>query len=245
MKTTILPIVRAMAIEALRRRDFVVVALFMSLLFAFLLAARWVGLERPASGTFLLNLSLTLVVATTHLITLLIAARQFPSELEQRTLYPLLARPIHRHDVIIGKWMASALMGIGLFILLAVPVMLIVPKLEFYDNRTLAQLLLLQIPALTTTAAIPIACSLLMPRALATSLSLVIVFGMNWLPAFSNRLPVLHLLPNPGRLNLVIRYTDGIAPLTPTQAGALFFAGMLWTGATLLIAVHRFERRVL
>lgn len=245
MKTTILPLVRAMLIEALRRKDLAVVSLFMALLFGFLLSARWVGLEKPASGTFLLNLSLTLVCAIAHLMTLLLAARQFPSELEQRTLYPLLARPIPRHHVVIGKWVASAFMGIGLLFVLVLPILLIVPKLEFYDTRTLVQLLVLQVPALTTTAAIPIACSLLLPRALSTSLSLLIVFGTNYLIHFGQRLPVLFLLPNPGRLNLIVRYTDGIGPLSATQLGALFLAGVLWTAALIWIATQRFERRML
>ena len=244
MKTTILPLVRAMMIEAIRRRDLAVVALFMSLLFAFLLAARWVGLETPASGTFLLNLSLTLVIGTAHLITVLVAARQFPEEIEQRTLYPLLARPVSRHHVVLGKWLASSLTGIGLLLLLTVPVLVIVPRLEFYDQRTLAQLLLLQLPALTTSAAVPIACSLLLPRSMATTLSLVIVFATNLLLRAGGGLRWFALLPNPSRLNLIVRYTDGIAPLSGTEWAALWLAGVLWTLAALLISMQRFARRV-
>lgn len=236
-------IARATLLESLRRRDLTVLAIGMTLLLAFLGAARWVGLEQPAVGTFLLNLSLTLVLVSAHLITLLISARQLPEELEQRTLYPLLARPIRRMDVLLGKWIACACMGIGLCAALLTPVLILVPQLEFYDHRTLIQLVALQVPALMLTAAIPQCLVLILPRGLALFGSLLIVFGADYWVRFGPRFPLIYLIPNPARLNLALRYTDGIGPLSAGQWTILFWAALLWTFGLLGLAVARFERR--
>jgi ABC-type transport system involved in multi-copper enzyme maturation permease subunit len=245
MSPVLMPMVRATLIESIRRKDLAVVAIFAVLLLAFLGAARWVGLERPASGTFLLNLSLTLALYGAQLVTVLVAARQFPEEIEHRTLYPLLARPIRRRQMVLAKWAACSCMGIGLAAVLVLPVLLLVPKLEPYSLHTLFQLLGLQPFALMTSAAIAMALSLLLPRGLALAAALGVVFGADLILRLGARLPVVHLLPDPMRLNLTLRYTDGIGPLPAAGLLSLMLAAGLWTLAMLLLADYRFTRRAL
>ncbi len=239
------PIVRATVLEAARRKDIAVLAIFMVALLFVLGSARVVGLERPAAGTFLLNLSLTLIIGGAHLVTLLVAARQIPDEIEQRTLYPLLARPIRRSDVLIGKWLAAFLLGLLLMFCLFVPVWLLVPRLEHYETGTLIQLLTLQPLALMATAAVPLFLTLCLPRGLAMALALLIVIGADYLVRFVDGFPLIWLLPNPSRLNLVLRYTDGIAPLAWGSWAVLACAALLWTVSLLFMAKHLFERRAL
>lgn len=243
MMKPVLLIARASMLDAVRRRDLAVLGIFAGLLLAFLVAARWTGLEKPAAGTFLLNMSLTLVLFATHLTTLLVAARQFPEELEQRTLYPLLARPVRRLDVVLGKWAAAWMMGCGLLLGLLLPVLLLAPQLEYYDPRTLTQMLALQPLALMTTAAVSVALSLALPRGLAVAAALLLVFGADHLTRFAARFPLAHMLPNPSRLNMTVRYTDGIGPLSAGQWTALAGAGLLWTLALLMLAGRHFSRR--
>lgn len=245
MSHTVVPIIRSTLIDALRRRDLSVVAIFMLALLILLAAARVVGLERPAAGTFLLNLALTLATFGAHLIALLISARQLPEEWENRTLYPLLARPVARGTVVLGKWTGATIMGTGLFFGLLIPVWILVPQLEFYDPRTLAQLIALQPLALMCSAAIPILCTLYLPRALAVATALVVVFGTGHLVRWAERFPAIYLLPNPLRLNLVLRYTDGIGPLPAGQFIGLALAAILWTSAILIQSILRFERKAL
>ncbi len=245
MNQALLPIVRSTLIDALRRRDLGVVAILMWALLILLVAARMVGLEQPTTGTFLLNLSLTLVTFSAHMIALLVSARQLPEEWENRTLYPLLARPVARGTVVLGKWAGATVMGCGIFIGLLVPVWALVPQLEFYDPRTLAQLITLQPLALMCTAAIPILCTLYLQRALAVSVALVLVFGADFMARWAERFPLLYLLPNPLRLNLVLRYTDGIGPLPAGDFITLALAALLWTTALLIQSILRFERRPL
>ncbi len=239
------PIVRATVLEAARRKDIAVLAIFMVALLFVLGSARVVGLERPAAGTFLLNLSLTLIIGGAHLVTLLVAARQIPDEIEQRTLYPLLARPIHRSHVLIGKWLAACLMGLALFFSLFIPVWLLVPRLEHYETGTLIQLLTLQPMALMVTAAVPLFLTLCFPRGLAMALALLIVLGADYLVRFVDGFPLIWLVPNPSRLNMVLRYTDGIAPLSFWGWSALMLAALFWTASLLLLSRQLFERRAL
>ncbi len=235
-------IARGALIEVSRRRDPAVAALFLLALAALLGTARLVGVEHESAAAFLLNLALTLVIGLAHLITLLMAARQFPDELENRTLYPLLARPVARRDVVLGKWVAAFGAGAGLFAGATLVVLLLAPPVAGCDPSTLFQLFWLQFPALATTAAVAILLSLLLPRAPAVLVTAAIVFGTGLLRRFVGDNWML-LIPEPGRINLAVRYTDGIAPLTGTSLIALTLAGILWTALALAAAAAAFQRR--
>ncbi len=242
-KIHLMAIGRGAVLEMLRRKDLAVLGLFMTVYLLFLAAARFVGLETPAAGTFLLNLSLTLIIALAHLLTLLMAARQIPDELERRTLYPLMARPVQRAEILLGKGLASWAVGLAVFAVLLVPTLLLVPRMEAYVPGTLAQTLLLQPVALGMTASVALCFSLLFPRVLAVFLSGLLVFAAGMLV----RLPLLAVLsrwlPDPGRLNLVLRYTDGIGPLSAADFLSLTVSGLLWSGLFLAAACRIFQER--
>ena len=239
----ILIVARGAGLELLRRRDLAVLGLFAIILLGFLAIARAIGFDNPATGTLVLNLALTLVTGLAQLMALVTAARQLPDEFENRTIYPLLARPIHRTDILLGKWLVAWLTGVGIVIALGIPTWLLVPRLEPYDAGTLAQLALLQPGALALVAAGGLAAALLLPRLPALFAAAAILFGSGHLLRFARGWPPLYALPDPGRLNLVLRYTDGAAPLA---AGAfvllLVYAG-LWTALLLGAANFRFQRR--
>ena len=236
-------IARGALLEMSRRKDLAILGMFMGIFLLLIAISRVVGLENPATGTFLLNLSLTLIVGLSHLVTLTMAARQLPDELERRTLYPLMARPIRRADILTGKWSACLLTGLLTFVTLTLLAILLVPRMEPYAFGTLLQLILLQVPALALTAALGIAFSIFFPRLLGLFLAATLVFGAGQLLRFSGSLPLLHLLPDPGRLNLVLRYTDGIAPLGLADFLIAFVYASLWAGVLLTAACQRFERR--
>ncbi len=233
----------AALLEMRRRKDPTVLGMLACLQLALLVIARLLGFDSPAAGTFLLNLSLTFAVSGSLLMVLVNTARQIPDELERRTLYPLLSRPVHRGDVLIGKWAACLLSGGMVFAVLAVPALLLVPRLEAYDGGTLRQLILLHGLALSMTAALALLCSLLLPRLAGLLLAGALTFGTGALLTFSRRFLLFFALPDPGRLALVQRYTDGIGPLVMTEAALLMGYGILWTALLLVTAVHVFKQR--
>lgn len=58
---------------------------------------------------FLEDLSLAVVSLFGMFMAVIVAAGQFPAESENKTIYPLLARPVSRREYILGKWLGVIL----------------------------------------------------------------------------------------------------------------------------------------
>jgi len=236
----VIPVARAALLDLVRRRDVAVAGIFTAALLALLAGARAVGLENPATGTLLLNLGLTLAVGAAHLMTLLLGARQFPEELENRTLYPLLARPVRRAEVLAGKWIACVLAGTGLYAVLTLAVLALAPRLEFYDHRTGFQMVALQIPALMTVAAWAMLLSLLLPKGPAVLIAGVMTFASGALLRLAAAFWLVRLLPDVSKLDLALRYTDGIGPLPVSDVILLAGGAAIWILLGLAAAAQLF-----
>lgn len=90
-------------IESLRRRDIYVLAVISFVLIcASCFLSFWgeSGLQR-----FLTDISMTVIGACSTIIAIVVTARQVPSEIEARTLYPLLAKPLSRTGYLVGKFL--------------------------------------------------------------------------------------------------------------------------------------------
>ena len=246
-------VMRAVWIELLRRRDLSVVAFLMAVYLLGVFAVRTAGIENPETGTLLLNLGLTLAAGAAHVLAVLMATRQVAEELEHRTLLTLLARPVDRTAVLAAKWLAVAVAGAACLAVLGGVAWLSVPRLESYHPGMLAQAVVAGALSVALAAALAMALSLVVPKAVASLVTLGLVFGAGTL------LPLLRIwadrraagplwawllgyLPDFGKLDLVVRYTDGIAPLPAAEAGALFLYGGLFTAALLVLAAWRFRR---
>ena len=155
-----------MVLELVRRKDLYVLILLMMVFCVGAVGARVAGVDDAASGTFLLNLGMTLAYAFSHVLTLLLGARQVPDELEKRTIYPLLARPVSRGEYLIGKWAAGVLCGVACYLLFLLLVWLSAPHLETYDAMLLLQTVVLVSVSLALTVALAMLLSLLLPKAM-------------------------------------------------------------------------------
>jgi ABC-type transport system involved in multi-copper enzyme maturation permease subunit len=104
-------------LETVRRKDLWVVAL---------LAVFGVGAGSALAAvgvrgieTFLRNIVLSVVNFLSVAVCIWLAARQMPEELSRRTLFPLLARPVRRFDVLAAKFLAVWILSAGSLLLLA------------------------------------------------------------------------------------------------------------------------------
>ena len=98
-------------IEAIRRREIYVIVIVAVALIGgsrFVRFFEMEGLER-----FHREIALKTMNIATALTVILLAARQLPREFENRTLYPLLAKPIGRWNFLLGKFMG--VMGAAAF----------------------------------------------------------------------------------------------------------------------------------
>ncbi|GAB4314145.1 MAG: hypothetical protein Kow0059_05740 [Candidatus Sumerlaeia bacterium] len=249
-------IMRRVALELLRRKDAWVLLILMALFAAGVIVFRMVGIEAPATGTFLLNLGLTLAWFAAHLLTLLLAVRQIPEEIEQRTIYPLLARPLERATLLAGLWTACTASGVLCLAVLFAMAWLGVPKMEPYDAGLLAQLLALQAVSLAMMAALAMLASLIVPRGVAlVALAALLVGGGQALDLLRERAAGVNeaaaaavrwgaaYVPDFSQLNLITRYTDGIGPLSAWEFAGLAAQGMIFTAAALVVAAAVFRRR--
>ena len=97
--------------EMYRRKDFYVLFVLCALL---TLVAGSVNFFHDAKIVrYLKDICMLLIWVCALIIALTTAARQIPAEREQRTIFPLLAKPVSRAQVILGKflgcWLATAL----------------------------------------------------------------------------------------------------------------------------------------
>jgi ABC-type transport system involved in multi-copper enzyme maturation permease subunit len=237
---------RGVLLELWRRQDAWILLLLMLVFSLIAIGARLTGIHTPAAGTFMLNLGITLAGFFAHLLTILIAVRQFPDEIENRTLYPLLAKPIQRDTLVLGKWFACSLGGLGVFVLFFLIAWFASPHLETYKTTTLLQHLALQSFSIAAAAALALAAGLALPRGLSLTTTLALVFfGERLFQFLVTRSPLAHLLPRFGILNLATRYTDGVPAPAPVEFLALLLYALLWTTLGLTLTRSLFQRRPL
>jgi len=243
-------------LETLRKRDLFVLLLLASIYAVGVVVARVVGIENPATATFLLNLGLYLAYLASHALVLLHAAAQLPQEMEQRTLYPLLAKPVERSAVILGKWVASCLVCVCAYLVLAGLAASAAPRMESTHAGMLAQTLVLHVASLGLLAALAVAGSLVLPKAVnVATLALLAMSGDKitglasaWIgdrPAAPLFNWILGYLPEFTKLNVITRYTDGLTPLSAWVFGGLLGYATIFMAASLLFAIRLFERKPL
>lgn len=88
--------------ELYRRKDFYVLFVMTALLTLLLGAMRF--FDNADVVRFIKEICLMLIWVSTLVIAIMTAARQIPAERESRTIFPLLAKPVSRWELIAGKF---------------------------------------------------------------------------------------------------------------------------------------------
>lgn len=251
--TPIRLIARATLLETIRRREFYVLFIFMGLFLCGAAVARIVGIENAATGTFILDLGLSLAVVFAYVIAVLTAARQVPDESEARTIYPLLAKPVPRGQYLVAKWLAATATGLGTLLILGLMGWLPSPRMETYYLATLAQGAVLAAAGLGAVAAIAILTSLFIPKLLnAVLLLMLVLWGGTTVAFIRNRAagnPVVDWLtgyiPDFRYFNLTHAYTGGAPPLALADFALRLSYGAALAAVCLAVALYFFNRRPL
>jgi len=89
--------------EMFRRKDFYVLFIITVLLSLIMASVNFFNEEKIVR--YLKELSLLLIWIVSLVIAITSAGRQIPAEREQRTLFPLLAKPVTRSQVLLGKFL--------------------------------------------------------------------------------------------------------------------------------------------
>lgn len=256
---TVTLVARGVVIETLRRKDLVVLMLFSAIYVMGMIVALLVGVENAATIAFLLNLGISLAWFSAHLFTVLVAARQVPDEVENRTLYPLLAKPVWRGEYLLGKWVASAGCGLLTFFLLLTFSMLpwvFAPFSPTLDLTLFVQATVLTVISLAMIAALTLLLSLVAPKPVTiTVMVLTAVFAPKAMQFTMARLHgtalqtpgewILAYIPNFTKLNLFDRFTDGMHAVGGGTFLGLCLYATIFTVAALIAADRIFSRQAL
>lgn len=103
--TRILTIASVVWIETIRKKDaYVLLTLLAVLLFA-LLSVDVFGLGGVAG--YVKQIGLLFAWAFAWILAVTVSARELPQEEKQGTIYPLLAKPLTRFELVVGKWLGA------------------------------------------------------------------------------------------------------------------------------------------
>ena len=165
----------ASLLEALRRKDIYVVLILTVLM----TAGAWMfgffgvrGLE-----VFIRDVTFSAIGIFSTVLTVMLAARQIPEEVQRRTIYPLLARPISRWQLLFGKWLAASAAGIFGFLLLAIIGWGLLLSFGIKLGPIFAQYLLLKSIGILWLSAMTVALSVYMTVGANITICFILAFG--------------------------------------------------------------------
>jgi ABC-type transport system involved in multi-copper enzyme maturation permease subunit len=244
----------AALVESLRRKDLYVVGLLAvaSLAAGGMLASLGVrGIE-----TFIRDVTLGVVNLLSTLLCIWLAARQFPDEISRRTLFPLLARPVRRIDVLLGKFLAVWIASVVALLALAAAAWITLVCFQAAIGPIFWQYLLLRAFSFAPIAALTIALSLVLstPAATVVLATLLTLFGNlfartlaetvpNAAPAAQAPLKLLYFLaPHLDLFDLSARAAYNYPALPAWVPIALTGYGALYAAVFLALGELRFRR---
>jgi len=117
----ILALARVVWLELIRRKDFYVLFCLLAALCVSLLSLDIFGLSGALA--FVKDIGLMAIGLLLWMLTLNLSVRQLPREESQGTIFPLLAKPLSRGELLVGKWLgcwsAAGFAGLCFYLLLA------------------------------------------------------------------------------------------------------------------------------
>ncbi|MFH1305157.1 MAG: ABC transporter permease subunit [Candidatus Omnitrophota bacterium] len=101
--------------ELVRKKDFYVFFIFMLILLGLLSSQNFFGVQ--GISRYISDLGYSIMMLLSFIIAVTFAAKQFPSEISSKTIYPLLAKPVSRYMVVLGKFCGSMTVAVISFTL--------------------------------------------------------------------------------------------------------------------------------
>lgn len=228
--------------DAVRRRVVYVVAFFGVVLALAIPSLPSYGLG-VVSGVYR-EVALALTFVASLVLVLALAANRVPSEVERRTVYNVLAKPVRRLEYIVGTWLG--VMGVMGAVIAAFTVIEQVVGVVRYQDAMwrLWQGALAIWLEMGVIAAFAIAVSAVAGAVVVVVSSLTMLFIGHARDAVVGAGPSIlrALYPSLDTFNVINPVAHGSGVDLPYAAGMLLaFAG--WVGVVLLIGVALFERR--
>ncbi len=248
---------RGVLLESIRRKDLWVVAILGFLIVCAAGALGFFGIS--GLETFAKDLSVSVLGMFSTIVAVMTASRMVPEEIKNRTLYPLLARPISRLDFLIGKLLGSVLATWIAFLLLSALTGVALMTFHVAFEPIMLQYLLLKMLGLVVICAVTLAMSTYMTPAAAATLSFVIAFGSSMIIraftiAYETSSPAIQwvfkllnaALPQYGLFDIGSRAANtNWTPVPIWVVGSLAGYAVLYSTAMVLISWTKFRKQAL
>ena len=98
-------IVEIMFKELIRKKDFYILFVFLVIIMAILASQNFFNIE--GVSRYLLDFGYTFSMFFSLIVAITFSAKQIPTEIDKKTIYPLLAKPISRGGILLGKYIGG------------------------------------------------------------------------------------------------------------------------------------------
>ncbi len=252
-------IAKSVLIEAVRRKEIYTIVLLSLILIAGILSINF--FELKGLSKFYREVALRIMSLATALTVIVLSCRQLPREFENRTIYPLLAKPVNRFGFLSGKLLGVLLAAAFCFSLFMIIFTLgtlylraPIPWIHFLEY------FYLQMWAMAILATLGFFLSLIMNLDAAITMGILFfvtadilingisyiydfmgTFGKTVLTVMTFALPQLSLFDFSGKTI----HSDVWPPLGLSTLGILTLYAMVFTGVYFLFSILLFRRRAL
>ncbi|MBN1868315.1 ABC transporter permease subunit [Candidatus Sumerlaeota bacterium] len=164
---------RTLLYEAWRRREVYAIVLITSIIVG---ALRFVHFfDIPELSKFYREIALKVMNVTTAATVILLAARQLPREFANRTIYPLLAKPVSRLEFLVGKFLGVVMAGVFCYALFMAVFVTVNATLQVPVEKSLfLQSVYLQILQLSVVASLVFLLSMVLNTDAAITLAAIL-----------------------------------------------------------------------
>ncbi|MFC1577113.1 ABC transporter permease subunit [Candidatus Omnitrophota bacterium] len=166
--------------ELIRKKDFYVLFFLFIGLVGFLYSESFLGVED--ASRYIKDIGFSLITLFSIVIAVTFSAKQIPAELKTKTVYPLLAKPVSKAQLILGKYLGSILISIGSFtVFYACFLAAIMTKGEGAPAALLFQSYLFSVLLLCLLSAVAVLFSLSLTLSANITLTFLLYFLIRWL----------------------------------------------------------------
>jgi len=165
--------------ELIRKKDFYVFLILLIGLLVFFYNAAFFGVQDISR--YLKDVGFSFIMLFSMIIAVSLSAKQIPSEIESKTIYPLLAKPISRTHFILGKFLGSFLISTITFtIFYAFYLLVISSKGEGVTLVLAIQAYMLSVLLLAMLSSITICFSLFFTVSANIAMVFMLYFVISW-----------------------------------------------------------------
>ncbi len=239
-----------------RKKDFYVFVLMLLVVMVFLSLQKFAEVEEISR--YLKDIGFYVLWIFSVIIAVSFSAKQLPQEIKEKTMVPLLTKPITRMELLLGRFLGSALAaGLAFTVFFALYLLVIILRAESLNGILFLQAYVLGVCLFSLICAISMYLSLRLTYSAAVTISLIIYFMVIWfgqtlggmilssqgiLSAVLNIL--YYLIPHYEFYDLHVRIVHGWEALPLWVFGALLLYTAVYIAVILILSYQQIKNRI-